>query len=112
MEDSKLISGIAEVLKDKKAQDLKVLDLRQVSDSIDYFVIASGGSAPHLKALQNAIGRMLKDQKIRGVRQAGDSESGWIVMDCNNIMVHLFTDETRAYYDLESLWKDAVILEV
>jgi ribosome-associated protein len=95
------------VLEEKKATNLKVMDLKEVSDSIDYFVIASGTSAPHLKALQNALERMMKNNGWRGYRKAGDPESGWVVMDYEYTMIHLFTPEVRAVYDLENLWQDA-----
>lgn len=101
------VEKVVNFLDEKKATDVAVMDLREVSDSIDYFVIATGTGAPHLKALQNGLEREFKKAGYRPFRKAGEPDSGWVVLDYNNMMVHIFTAETREHYDLESLWKDA-----
>ncbi len=89
-----------------------LLDVRKVSSVTDYFLIATGTSAPHLKALAEDVDVQLKGNGVRSYRHSGDAESGWIVLDYVDLVVHLFTPEVRAYYDLERLWKDAPRLEV
>lgn len=105
------VQKVVTLLSDKKASGVSVMDLREASDSMDYFVIATGTGAPHLKALQNSVERMCKTAGYRPFRKAGSADSGWVVVDYNNVMVHLFTDETRERYDLENLWKDAEKLD-
>jgi len=107
---SPLLTEICQTLEDKKATDIRIMDLNGLSDCIDSFVIASGTSAPHLKALQSALERMLKNSGRKGYRKAGDPESGWMIIDFEYVMIHLFTPEVRQRYDLENLWKDARIL--
>ena len=105
------VEKVVSFLGDKKASDVTVMDLREASDSIDYFVIATGTGAPHLKALQNGLERLCKTEGYRPFRKAGSADSGWVVVDYNNMMVHMFTQETREHYDLETLWKDASKIE-
>ncbi len=96
-----------ELVLDKKAEDVVVLDLREVSSVADFFVICSGTSEPHLKALAAAVSLGLKDQGMPANKQAGDPSSRWIVLDYGDVMVHLFHPEVRARFSLEHLWGDA-----
>ncbi len=105
------VEKVVAFLDEKKASDIKVMDLQSVSDSIDYFVIATGTGAPHLKALQNGLERLFKNEGYKPHRKAGSPDSGWMVLDYNNMMVHMFTAENREIYDLEGLWKDASKIE-
>jgi ribosome-associated protein len=105
------IESVVSLMNDKKASDVTVLDLRETSDSIDYFILATGTGAPHLKALQNGLERFCKTEGYRPFRKAGSADSGWVVVDFNNVMVHVFTQEMREHYDLETLWKDAAKIE-
>lgn len=91
----------------KKAEDVIILDLRAVSSVADYFVIASGTSEPHLKALANTLEIELRTQLGLMGRQAGDAASRWIVLDYGDVLVHLFHPELRTRYSLEHLWGDA-----
>jgi ribosome-associated protein len=100
------------VLADKKAEDLRVLDISEQSSITDYLVLATGTSEPHLRALRVELEKALDTAKahIVGIETAQDS--GWTVVDTFDVMVHLFTPENRAKYRLESLWKDAVEVSV
>jgi len=88
---------IAKALEDAKGTDVKVYDVRGKSNLTDFFVVATGAAAPHLKALVKAI-------PGNAYREAGDPESGWIVSDLIDVVVHVFSAEARAYYALEKLW--------
>ena len=88
---------IAKALEDAKGTDVKVYDVRGKSGLTDFFVVATGAAAPHLKALAKAI-------PGKAYRVAGDPESGWIVSDFIDVVVHVFSAEARAYYALEKLW--------
>ena len=101
------VRACCRALDDKKADDLVVLDLRERSSITDYFIIASGKSSPHLKALQNNLRETLKKRNIEVLGVDLDAESGWVVVDAFDFMVHLFNPEMREYYRLENLWKDS-----
>ncbi|MBO7684516.1 MAG: ribosome silencing factor [Kiritimatiellae bacterium] len=87
---------IASKLEDAKAADVRTYDVRGKSGFTDFFVVATGAAAPHLKALARAL--------PRAHRVSGEPESGWVVADYVDVVVHLFSAEARAYYALEKLW--------
>jgi len=95
------------VLDEKKAGDLRVLDVSAQSSITDYLVLATATSEPHLRALRVELEKAIdaSEHKIVGMETA--QESGWIAVDVFDVMIHLFTPETRAKYGLENLWKDA-----
>ena len=99
-----------EALLDKKAQDLKLLYFGDSSSLTDCFVIATGTSDPHLKALRDNLEKTLKDNKIELYSRNRFQSSGWLVLDAIDFVVHLFSSEQRQNYALESLWKDALDL--
>ncbi len=99
-------------LDNKKAENLKILDLRGISSVADYFVIATGTSDPHLKALAATLNSTLKEMDASVFGSQTDSKSGWVVVDAYEVIFHLFTDSQREYYNLEGLWKDAESLEI
>ncbi|QHI69981.1 ribosome silencing factor [Tichowtungia aerotolerans] len=96
----------------KKAENIVVLDLREVANIADYFVIATAANAPHLKALGDGFQRLCKNEHYREARHAGDGNSGWVIADYDGVMVHVFSFEMRSLYDLEKLWKDAKRVEL
>lgn len=95
-----------------KGDDLRILHVGDVSSITDYFLIATGTSRPHLKALAEAAREALEEEgeevRVGGV---GD-ESGWAVVDAYDVMVHIFTAEMREYFALETLWKDGRLLHL
>jgi len=101
-----LIAKITEALEDKKAENVVALDLRQVSDSLDYFVIATGTSQPHLEALQGWVQEKLRDEGIRPDAVEGPS-SRWWLLSYGPVLVHIMSPDAREYYDLEGFWADA-----
>lgn len=92
---------------EKKGIAPVILDVRGVSSVTDYYVIVTGTSAPHLKALDAEISRALKGAGRAAHRAGGGSDSGWIVRDFLGVVVHLMTAEMRQYYAIEDLWGDA-----
>ena len=103
----KLAKLCRDVALDKKADDVVILDLRDISTVADFFVICTGNSEPHLKAIADEIGRRLRDDGIRPHTRDGFPPSRWIVMDYNDVIVHIFHPELRQRYALEQLWGDA-----
>jgi len=105
LEPTRLADEIAELASDKKAIDIVVLDLRGVVGYSDFFVIASGGTERQTKAIHDGIHQGLKDRyRLLPRRVEGLAEARWVLMDYLDVIVHVFTPETRAYYRLEQLW--------
>jgi ribosome-associated protein len=103
----RLAEVIAGYALDKKAADVVALDLREVAGYTDYFVIASGGTDRQTKAIHDGIQEGLKKQHgVLPRRVEGLAEARWILMDYLDVVVHVFTPETRDFYRLESLWGD------
>jgi len=96
-----------EALLDKKAMDLKLLYFGNTSPLTDCFIIATGTSDPHLKALRDNLEKTLKDHKIELFSRDRFQPSGWLILDAIDFVVHLFSKEQRENYALEDLWKDA-----
>jgi ribosome-associated protein len=107
-----LVKLCCRALDEKKAGDLRVLDVSAQSSITDFLVLATGTSEPHLRALRVELEKAidLSQNRILGMETA--QESGWIVVDIFDVMVHIFTAESRAKYGLENLWKDAVEVSV
>jgi len=99
-----------EALSSKKGENIVLLDVREVSSVTDYYVIATGANTPHLKALFQAVEQRLKAGGAACYRKTGNPESGWLVADYVDAVVHLFSRELRAYYALEALWSDAEVV--
>lgn len=110
--DQEIIRKISVFLDERKAEDVVVLDLREHANIADYFVIATGANKPHLKALYNGLQGCFKDAGFKGYQKAGVPDSGWMIMDYQGIMVHIFERELREFYDIEKLWKDAPRINV
>ena len=97
-------------LDDKKAENIAILDLREVANISDYFVVATAANVPHLKSLSDGLQRLFKNEQYEGYRAAGTGDSGWVIVDYYGVMVHVFSAELRGLYDLEKLWKDAPVV--
>ena len=108
MESIALAKKIMTILEEKKATDILALDISEISTLADYFVLASAENVRQLDALEDAV-----EEDVRlEVNKEGESSSGWILMDYRDIVVHLFTKEQRAFYDLEKIWSDAKRTEI
>ena len=92
-----MVEEIVKALEDAKGVEVKVYDVKGKSGLTDTFIVATGTAAPHLKALVKAL-------PGKAYRESGDPESGWIVADYIDVVVHVFSPEARAYYALEKLW--------
>ena len=92
---------------DRKAIDLVVLDVQGLSGVTDYFLVCSGRSTTHVKSIADAIREELKDDGVRPLHSEGATQSGWVLLDYGDVLMHVFLEDTRAYYALERLWGDA-----
>ncbi|HEX7653368.1 MAG TPA: ribosome silencing factor [Verrucomicrobiae bacterium] len=108
MDSKKLALLCRKLADDKKAENLVILDVRKLSSVTDYFVIASGSSQPHLRAIVEQITSELRDEHgLRPARVDGVTAGSWVVLDYFDVIVHVMHAEARARYDLEGLWNDA-----
>lgn len=107
-----LVKLCCRALEDKKAGDLRVLDVHEQSSITDYLVVASGTSDPHLRALRVELEKVIDAAGTRILGMDAARESGWLVIDAFDVMFHLFLPDQRQKYGLENLWKDAAELPV
>ncbi|HEX2750208.1 MAG TPA: ribosome silencing factor, partial [Verrucomicrobiales bacterium] len=92
----------------KKAENITILDVRGISMVTDFLVICDGSSLPHLRAIRNEIAdRMREEHKVKPFAAHGVADSGWMLLDFGDVVVHIFHSEKRAFYALEDLWNDA-----
>ena len=94
-------------LDEKQARDVVVLDVRKLTTLMDYVILATGGSAPQLKAMSVGVQQAQKQRGVMAYRSAGAPDSGWVVVDYVDVVVHLFSPQARAYYALDALWDKA-----
>ena len=102
-----LVGPILETLRDRKALDLVVIDLRGISDTADYFVLCSGTSEPHIRSLTDDLVEQLRGQGHRPWHVEGRQTLRWVLVDFVDVVVHIFGREAREFYGLERLWGDA-----
>ena len=108
MDSRKLARLCHELADNKKAESIVVLDVRKISSVTDYFVICSGTSEPHLRAITDEImDRLREEQHLRPRAVDGTLHTAWLVLDYFDVIVHIMRSDTREHYDLESLWGDA-----
>ena len=112
--DSKLlIEAITEGLLEKKAKDIKILDVRSLTTLTDYFVVCHGTSDTQIRALANSVIEKVKEDLEESVwKKEGLDARRWIILDYVNVVVHIFSEEKRQYYGIERMWNDAVISEI
>ena len=108
MDSRRLALLCRELADNKKAEDIAILDVREVSSVTDYFVIASGTSEPHLRAIVDEITDKLRDEHgLRPKAVDGTLHTAWIVLDYFDVIIHVMRHDVRERYDLETLWGDA-----
>ncbi len=112
LESEELVKLICQAALDQKAENLIALNVRKISDFADYFVIMSGTSTRHVSGLAEAIDQKIGSKRTMSGNTEGLSEGSWVLLDYNDIIVHVFHSETRKYYDLEGLWHDAPRLDL
>jgi ribosome-associated protein len=98
---------IVELAEDKKAGDIVLLDLTDLTTLADYFVIASGGSERQLDAIADGIVSGMRDEKVRPFGREGTAASHWVLVDFGSVIVHVFTPPEREFYQLERHWSEA-----
>lgn len=102
--------AIVNTLEEKKGEDIVLMDIHEVASFADFFVIVSGTSDRMLNALADAVQETVKKEYKLNAREEGQAQTGWLVVDFGDIVVHLFSQEQRDYYRLEQLWEKGKVL--
>ena len=97
---------IINALEDKKAENIRVIDISEISTVADYFVITNGLNKSQIQALSDHVEEKLAIQKVQPRNIEGYNTANWILMDYSDILVHIFDTESRGFYDLEHMWRD------
>jgi ribosome-associated protein len=104
--EEQVLKVVLSALEEKKAEDIRIFNVQKLVDYADHFIFCTGTSATHLQALADNVHDVLKKGKLH-VKESGDKKSGWIVLDCGEIVLHCLCPAERAFYALEQLWRDA-----
>lgn len=108
MDSKAIVEKILGILEDKKAKDINVIDIQGISILADYFVICHGTSTTHIKALADELETKMEEAGYRYLHREGYNSARWILMDYGEVVVHIFHEEDRGFYNLERLWSDGV----
>lgn len=112
LKDSKKMAQIAiAALEDKKAKDIKILDISDVSVLADYFLIASGSNRNQVQAMADEVQEQLGRAGYESRQVEGYQTANWILMDYQDVIIHIFDEENRLFYDLERIWRDGNLVE-
>ena len=103
---------ICDVLIDARGQDIRVLDVRKVTDFTDFMIIVSGTSSRHVLTMSEKVREKLRDLGRRTIGTEGEDTGDWVLVDCGDVVVHVMRPQTRDFYNLEKLWGDGEIADV
>lgn len=106
------LKTIISALEDKKAEDIQLIDISEVSTVADYFVITNGTNMSQIQALSDNVQEKLAMNGIHPRSVEGYNTANWILMDYNDLLVHIFDKESRGFYDLERMWRDGKVIDI
>ncbi|HEY9060144.1 MAG TPA: ribosome silencing factor [Pseudobacteroides sp.] len=109
MNSKEMVDKIVEILDSKKAKDINVISIENISILSDYFVICNGTSSTHIKTLADELEEKMEEQGLRCFHKEGYNSARWILLDYGDVIVHIFHEEDRGFYNLERLWSDGVL---
>jgi len=112
MDNKALSLEVYKALEDIKGQDIKILDVRDLTSISDYFIIATGTSTKHATALAESVEDTLTNLGYEPAHKEGYRMGEWVLLDYLDVIVHVFTEETREFYNLEKMWQEAEVLNV
>ncbi|MFY9174968.1 MAG: ribosome silencing factor [Peptococcia bacterium] len=107
MESKTIAQIVAQAMEDKKARDISVLQLEDLTPITDYFVISNGGTRTQTQAIAENVEKKVTEAGVQLLRKEGYQEGRWILLDFGSVIAHIFQDEDRLFYNLERLWGDA-----
>lgn len=111
MNIEKSIKTVIDALEDKKAENIKIIHIAEISSVADYFIITNGTNKSQVQALADNVNEKLGHDGIYARQIEGYNSANWILMDYSDFVIHVFDKESRPFYDLERIWRDGTILE-
>lgn len=111
MESKEMAKLVVAALEDKKGEDIKVIDISEVSVLADYFIIANGMNRSQVQALSDNVSEKLGRAGVHSKQVEGYDSANWILLDFDDVIVHIFDSENRFFYDLERIWRDGKLIE-
>ena len=112
MELKEIVKRIYKIIEDKKGDDIKVIDISKISSIADYFIIAGANNINQVQAISDEIDFILGKEGIFPKAIEGNKNATWMLLDYNDIVVHIFLKEDRVFYDLERIWRDGTEVEI
>lgn len=112
MTQQEVLSAAVKTLDTKKAEDIKVIGIKDLTIIADYFIIANGTSSTHARSLADEVEFRLKEQGLEPRQIQGNNGSNWIILDYSDIVIHIFNKEMREFYNLERLWQDGSEVDI
>ena len=112
MELKEIVKKIYKIIEDKKGDDIKVIDISKISSIADYFIIAGANNINQVQAISDEIDFILGKEGILPKSIEGNKNATWMLLDYNDIVVHIFLKEDRVFYDLERIWRDGTEVEI
>ena len=103
---------IAKFMLEKKATNIKIFDVRKITSITDFFIVCDASSEPQIKAILNHVSRSLKKKGMRPVNIEGQDRNDWVLIDYFDFIIHIFSEDKRAFYDIDRLWADAKITHI
>ena len=111
MNTKKIALLAIDALEDKKAEDIRIIDISEISTIADYFIIADGNNKSQIQAMADNVSERLGRAGVTVRQIEGYQNANWILMDFQDIIIHIFDRENRLFYDLERIWRDGVLIE-
>lgn len=111
MDTKKTALMAVNALEDKKAEDIRIIDISEISTIADYFIIADGSNKSQIQAMADNVSEILGRAGVTVRQIEGYQNANWILMDFQDIIIHIFDRENRLFYDLERIWRDGVLIE-
>lgn len=112
MSIEKNIKTVIDALEDKKAENIKIINIGNISSVADYFIITNGNNKSQVQALADNVAEKLAHEGIHAKQTEGYNSANWILMDYTDFVIHIFDKESRPFYDLERIWRDGTAVEV
>ncbi len=110
MDSEKIAQKVLEILEGKKARDISAVNITNISILADYFIICSGTSTTHIRALADEIDEKLSGEGYGCLHKEGYNTARWILLDYGEIVIHIFHEEDREFYNLDRLWSDGIVI--